>query len=87
MTDQITGVVDNGGTAEADFPFYKGTVGTRTRNGSDLIEVAYRGEVTIERLPAAGKLGTEEVEILTLERSTTDRKMMVATVRPKSRDS
>lgn len=82
MTDQITGVVDNGGTSTAEFPFYKGPVGIRTRTGSDLIEVAYRGDVAITRLPAAGTLGGEAVEILTLERSTIDRKMMLAIVRP-----
>lgn len=82
MTEQITGVVDNGGAAEAIFPFYKGPVGTRTRAGSNVIEVAYRGDVTIVRLPVSGQLGAEAVEVLTLERSSTDRKMMVATVRP-----
>lgn len=82
MTDQITGVVDNGGTAVADFPFYKGPVGIRTRTGSDLIEVAYRGDVAITRLPATGRLDDDQVEILTLERSTTARNMMIATVRP-----
>lgn len=81
MTDQITGVVDNGGQAVADFPFYKGPVGIRTRAGSDLIEVAYRGDVPIARLPAAGQLNADAVEILTLERSATARNMMLATVR------
>ena len=82
MTDQITGVVDNGGQAVADFPFYKGLVGIRTRPGSDVIEVAYRGDVPIARLPTTGRLGDEAVEILTLERSVTARNMMLATVRP-----
>ena len=87
MTEQITGVVDNGGLAVADFPFYKGPVGLRTRAGSDLIEVAYRGDVPVARLPAAGQLTTagqpdaEAVEILTLERSAKSRNMMVAVVR------
>jgi len=84
MNEQITGVVDNGGTAVVDFPFYKGAVGIRTRPGSGLVEVAYRGEVAIVRLPATGRLDGEEVAILTLERSSIDRKMMVATVRPVS---
>ncbi len=84
MTDQITGVVDNGGTSTADFPFYKGPVGTRTRGGSDLIEVAYKGDVTPTRLPATGTLGGEPVTILTLQRSSIDRKLMLAIVQPKS---
>lgn len=81
MTDQITGVVDNGGQAVADFPFYKGSVGIRTRPGSDVIEVAYRGDVPIARLPTVGRLNDEAVEILTLVRSATARNLMLATIR------
>ena len=102
MTQQITGTVENGDRAVADFPFYRGTVGVRVRTGSEIAEVAYRSEVgigglpsrgrraiesadraatTLVRLPVRGRLDGEEVEILTLEVSQTDRKMMLATVR------
>lgn len=102
MTQQITGSVENGDRAVADFPFYRGAVGVRVRTGSAIAEVAYRAEVaigglpsrgrraieavdraatTLVQLPARGRLDGEEVEILTLEVSQTDRKMMLATVR------
>lgn len=82
MTEQITGTVDNGGRATADFSFYKGPVGTRTRAGSDLIEVAYRGDIAMPRLPAKGTLNGDAVEVLSLKRSEIDRQLMLATVRP-----
>lgn len=64
--------------------FLQRPVGTRTRSGSDLIKVAYRGDVAITRRPATGRLDDAAVEILTLERSATARNMMLAIVRPSS---
>ena len=101
MTQQITGSVENGDRAVADFPFYRGPVGVRVRDGSKIVEVAYRAGGVLGNLPSRGRravdaaaraagalvslparglLNGEDVEILTLGRSPTDPKMMLATV-------
>lgn len=62
MTQQITGSVENGDRAVADFPFYRGAVGVRVRTGSEVVEVAYRAETALGGLPSRGRRAVEAAD-------------------------
>lgn len=76
----IVGTVVSAGCAALDVPaVYCGWVGVRRRPG--FVEVAWIGNPSLVRLPIAGTLDGAAVEMLSIERSATDQRMMVGTLR------
>lgn len=79
MSD-IIGEVISAGSADLDMPaVHRGPVGVRRRPG--FVEVAWIGNPSLVRPPITGTLDGAAVEMLSIERSATDQRMMVGTLR------
>lgn len=65
MSQETIGSIDNGRSALAEFPFYRGMVGVRDRDG--YIELAYFDKVSDLKLPIDGKLDGERVRVLSVK--------------------
>lgn len=77
---EIVGTVISAGCATLDIPaVHNGPVGVRRRPG--FVEVAWIGNPALVRPPIAGTLDGAAVEMLSIERSVTDQRMMVGTLR------